>query len=273
VKKEETYMRRSGLFWGTALILIGILLLLNTLGILKVNVWGLIWPSILILLGLSALWGAFAGPRQAEVQQAVIPLEGASRAKVRVSFGAGRLAIRSHSSPSELVNGSFEGGLDFKTDRDGDTLKVKMRVPYEDMWAFPWMWWGGRRFEWSVGLSNQIPLDLRVEAGASQSQLDLTDLRVTDLKLEVGASNTEVTMPAGAGNTKADIDAGAATVKIRIPSGVAARIRFSGGAATFTADSSRFPRMGDYYQSPDYEGAPNKIEMRIDAGAGTVDVR
>ena len=52
-------MRKSNLFWAVILILVGILLLLNSLDILNVDVWGLIWPLFLILLGIWTLWGVF----------------------------------------------------------------------------------------------------------------------------------------------------------------------------------------------------------------------
>ena len=65
---------------------------------------------------------------------------------------------------------------------------------------------------------------LEFNTGAGEARLDLTDLRVTNLRLQTGASSTDVTMPANAGHTKAKIDAGAASITIRIPSGVAARI-------------------------------------------------
>jgi hypothetical protein len=264
-------MRRAGLFWGIALVVVGILLLLNTLGILRVNVWGLLWPTMLIVFGVSVLWRAFAGPRPSDVEQVAIPLEGASRARVKMEFGAGRLNVSGDAGPNEIVSGSFEGGLDYKSKLDGDTLTLKLRTRHEDWWLMPWMWAGSRR-EWTVQLNPQVPLALEVEAGASESHLDLSRVRAHDIQLEIGASSAELTLPAGAGNTRATIEAGAATMKIRVPPGVAARIQFEGGASTFQADPVRFPRTGAYYQSPDYDSAPNKVDLHIEAGAGTVKI-
>jgi hypothetical protein len=65
---------------------------------------------------------------------------------------------------------------------------------------------------------------LNLKTGASANQFDFTDLRLTDLKLETGASSTDLTLPANAGQTKVDIEAGAASVVIRIPPTAAARI-------------------------------------------------
>ena len=269
-------MRNSALFWGGILILFGTLLLLQNLGILPLNIWKLFWPLLLILLGLWTLWGVFAPRRAPESEQVAIPLEGASRARVRIRHGAGQLILKGGAGSGELVNGTFGGGLDYRAQREGDELTVKMRVPRRDDWFLaPWMWgWGGRGLlDWSFSLNSGIPVALDLKTGASDMQLDLTDVQVTDFRLETGASSTRLTLPAQAGFTRAAIDGGATSIKVLVPPGVAARIVASGGAASIGVDQSRFPRVGAAYQSPDYETAPNRVEMDIHVGAGSVDVR
>lgn len=271
-------MRKSALFWGGILILFGTLLLLQNLDILPLNIWKLFWPLLLILLGLWTLWGVFAPRRAPESEQASIPLEGASRARVRVRHGAGRLTINAGAGSGELATGTFGGGLEYRAQRDAqaDELNVKMRMPRRDDFFFaPWTWGGGGRgaLDWSFSLNRDIPLALELKTGASETQLDLTDLRVADLRLQTGASSTDLTLPAQAGHTQVAIEAGAASITIRVPPGVAARVRATGGAASIDVDQSRFPRAGAVYQSADYDTAPNRVEMDIHVGAGSVDIR
>lgn len=263
-------MRRSGLFWGSILIVFGVLLLLQNFGILRVNVWGVFWPTLLILLGLWTLWGVFGPKRAAAAEQVTIPLDGASRARLRVGHGAGRLEVSGGAGPEELVAGSFGGGLDYQTQRNGDALEVRMRTPSD---VVPWMWGPGGSRDWSVRLNSAIPLTLDFGTGASESHIDLSDLRVTDLKLETGASSTHLTLPANAGHTQAEIEAGAASVNIRVPEGVAARIRVEGGLISTDVDTSRFPQLGGLYQSADYDSASNRVDLRIEGGAGSIKVR
>lgn len=268
-------MRRSNLFWGGILLLVGALLLLNNLGILNVNIWSLIWPVFLIALGLWILWGVAVGPRSVEAEEVAIPLEGAGRARVRIRHGVGRLHINAGAGPDELATGTFGGGLDYRVRRDGDRLDVEMRVPSDGFphFVMPWMWGPGGALDWSFGLNSEIPLSLDLETGASDTRLDLADLRVTDLRLKTGASATDLTLPANAGHTRVEIGAGAASVNIRVPSGVAARIRVKGGLAGITVDQSRFPRVGDTHQSADYDTALNKVDVDIETGVGSIDVR
>lgn len=267
-------MRKSTLFWGVILVLVGILLLLNSLGFLAVNVWNLIWPLFLIALGLWMLWGVLVGPRSVEAEDVAIPLEGAGRARVRIHHGAGRLRVGAGAGPGELVTGTFSGGLDYRARRDGDVLDVEMRTPAGIFphFVMPWNWGPGGMLDWSFGLNSETPLSLDLETGASDTWLDLAGLRVTDLRLQTGASATDLTLPANAGHTRVEIGAGAASVTIRVPSGVAARIRVKAGLAEINVDTRRFPRLGDVYQSANYDTAPNKVDVDVETGVGSVDV-
>ncbi len=44
------------MWFGLGLVLIGILLLFNNLGIISGDTWDYIWPSIIVLIGLSILF-------------------------------------------------------------------------------------------------------------------------------------------------------------------------------------------------------------------------
>jgi hypothetical protein len=81
-----------------------------------------------------------------------------------------------------------------------------------------------------------------------------------------------VTLPAR-GRYRADFDLGAASLEVTVPDGLAARIRASVGMAGVSVDESRFPRNGNYYQSPDFDSAANSVDMTIDAGAASIKVR
>jgi hypothetical protein len=267
-------MRRNALFWGTILILIGALSLVDIL-LPDLNIGNLVFPLVLIALGAWVLWGVLTGPRSVETGEVTIPLEGAERARIHMHHGAGRLHVCAGAG-QDLVAGTFGGGLEHQTTREGDALDADLRVPhagFPHFGFFPWMWGPRHVPNWSVELNGEIPLRLEVKTGASEARLDLTEMQVTELRVDTGASATEITMPASAGHTKADVRSGAASVRIRVPSGVAARIRIQSDAAGVTVDRNRFPREGGAYQSPDYDTAPNRADISIEAGVGVIDVR
>jgi hypothetical protein len=267
-------MRKSAVFWAVVLILVGALLLLNNLGLLRLNVWGLVWSVALIGVGAWILWGVL-GPRRApERPEVMIPLDGAAQARLRIRHGGGRLSVGASTPPEALVAGTFCGGLDYRAAREADALVVDMRVPDQNVhWAMPWHWGASGALDWDFGLNREVGLTLELETGAGEARLDLTDLRVSRLTLKTGASHTTLTAPAHAGHTRIEIEGGATAVEVRVPEGVAARVHAQAGLAGITVDRERFPRVGDVYQSPDYDSAANRVEIVAQLGLGALDVR
>ncbi len=265
-------MNRSRLIWGVILVLIGGLMLLNAAGVRLpggMSPMELFWPVILILAGAWVLFGV-AVRGKVDTEQAFVDLQGAREASLKISHGAGELNLHGGAVANELARGSFAGGLDQKANRNGDKLEVRMR-PARDFMDFPFF--GPRaQLDWDVALNSDVPLALTLSCGASKSVLDLRDLNVTDLKLETGASDTRVILPAR-GRLSADFDLGAASLDIVVPDGVSARIRASVGAADLNVNQTRFPKAGGVYKSPDFETAVNAVDMTVDAGAASIKIR
>ena len=264
-------MNRNQLFWGTALLLWGLFLLLDAMGIKLPNgasISSIFWPLALMAFGGWVLLGVFTRGN-IEVENASVDLQGASSANLKINHGAGELKIHGGASANELARGSFTGGLNQKASRNGDLLEVRMR-PAREFLDVPF--WGPRnQINWDVALNGNIPIALSLNLGANKADLDLRDMTITDLKLETGASDTKLTLPSR-GRFHADLDFGAASLEVIVPDGLSARIRASVGAADLKVNQSRFPYANGYYQSPDYESAANAVDMTIDAGAASVKI-
>jgi hypothetical protein len=265
-------MKRAVVFWGVVLIVVGVLLLLSALGVIPAGS-GLIWPLLVIAAGGWLIWAALNRPGKIEMQEASIPLGDAARARVTIHHGAGRLIIAPGVPAGQLASGRFGGGLDFRADRAGDLLDLRMRIPdLGSRWANPWSW-GSGGLDWNMGLSTEVPLELELETGAGTIEANLGALRLDALRLKTGASSSKLVLPANAGYTRVEVEGGAASVSLRIPPGVAARIVSQGGASSTNVDLNRFTRTGNGYQSADYDTAANKVDIQSSLGAGSVEVR
>ena len=259
--------RRGNLFWGVILIVLAALLLLKQMGIIVGDIFGFFWPLLIIAFGAWLIIGFFARNKPVAGEQVSIPLEAATSAYIKLDHGAGRLKLHSGAGSAEILNGTFGNGLSFKSHLEGGRLEVKLRTSQQF-----WAWWPGESLDWDIRLNPEIPLSIKVDSGASASILDLSDLKVTDLDIDTGASSTELTLPANAGSTHVDIDTGASSLKVSIPAGVAASIRVKSGIASVNVNS-RFPRLeGGLYQSSDFSTAANRVDMTIDAGVGSIEV-
>jgi hypothetical protein len=262
-------MNRSGVFWGAILILLGVLLLLNSLGILPFNVWTVFWPLALVIFGISLLVGAFAGRGQETAENLALQLKGFEEAEVAINYGAGKLTIDSGAAPDELLNGTFRGGVEHRLGDKGEKALVELRSPS----TFFWEWWSWRDRSWTLYLNNDIPLDLRLDTGASETYVDLSKTRTHVLRLKTGASSNELILPSAAGETRVEIEGGAGSVSVRVPEGVAARIDGSVSAGDLNVDRTRFPRAGSTFQSDGYDIASHKVDIHVSFGAGEVKIR
>ena len=285
--------------WGTSFIFLGVVFLLQTTGVLPWTLWGTLWrfwPVALVLLGVGillrgrniwlvslvsvvilggclgiALWQH--GPIPAShMRSETVPLGNLESAAVRIEFTAGRLDVGSLSSGAddlaavdyEVRDGYGTLDMDF-LERDGVGELHLGTVHYD----FP----DDAGVDWRVNLTRDIPLSISVRSAASDVDLDLRRLQVTDLTLDLDAGNCEVRLPKTAGVTSVEVDVNVANVEIDVPDDVAARIQIDSGLTLIDVDRSRFPREGAYFQSPDYDSAANRIDMVIECDVGRVKVR
>jgi hypothetical protein len=252
--------------WPVVWTAIGVVLFLSTTGRLGTGPVDLVneyWPWLLVAVGIWFLIGAVVPGRRPD-ETLSVPLRGAQQATVRLKFNAGSLDTRP-ASAGVLVEGSFPGGIVHR-ELGAGSVELEQDTSY----GWPWV---NHDASWTMGLTTEVPLDLRLEGGASRSRLDLSDTRLRRLQIKTGASETTVVLPRAAGATDVRAEAGAASVTFIVPSGVAARIKTSVGLGTTQVDESRFPRMGDGYQSPDYASAENRVDLYISGGVGSLRVR
>jgi len=260
-------MKRDNIFWGSALILVGVLLYLQAQGIIT-NIFTYFWPVALILVGGWLILSVYWRPSQSPGETFSIPLGGAKSAKFRFSHGAGQIEISGGAPTGQALVGSSAVGMNQQSRMNGDRLEIKVEAgpsfvpfvsPSEGIWRFQ--------------LTQEVPLTLVVEAGASSLGIDLKDVLATRVELKTGASSTNLTMPAR-GASLLDVEAGAASINIHIPESTAARIRVKEGVTAMNVDTNRFPQTDSgMYQSSTFETAVDRAEINIEAGLGSISVK
>jgi hypothetical protein len=147
--------------------------------------------------------------------------------------------------------------------------------------------------EWDLQLGN-APVELTVEAGAYDGQMELGGLNLTRLTVRDGASSVnlssvtltglananfdDMTFDGGAGSYTLDfsgelqrdatvnVKAGVCTLTIIIPEGTAARINLDGGLTTVKTEGT-WSASNDTYET---SGEGPKLTINIDLGAATL---
>src|SRR5512139_313991 len=258
-------MYRGPILIPLILVVLGFLLLFSNLGYIQFDVWQFIetwWPLLLIIGGLDILIGSLRA-RNVKPRTLALDLGAAAQADVSINFGAGDLTV-GKAAPGKIVDGTFEGEVRYDAKPDG---RVWLKLEPLNWWG-----WNPRGYRWNVGLTDVVPLKLTLDGGAANANLDLTDLKVADLRVKTGASSTTIRLPRAAGMTTARINAGAASVKLIVPEGVAARVHSSMAIGTNDINRQRFPLSGGDYVSPDYATALNKVDIQFEGGVGSLAV-
>ncbi|MGC8873991.1 MAG: LiaI-LiaF-like domain-containing protein [Chloroflexia bacterium] len=300
---RREHRHAPSIVWPLLLIVVGTVLLLNTTGVLPWNVWSrlwAVWPAILVLVGLDLLlarspywvrvaigilfvlvlvaaivWLVWLAPPPAagQIVEKEWSQEGIDRAEVEIRMGVGRLVLgpveqRGHLAEIVAQTGGWPAP-ETSLRTSGGTAYLSIRAR-EGGWQ--WLRWN-QDAEWQVRLTRDVPLRVRVVAGVSRSDLDLSVLQVEEFSLEGGVGEVQLILPARVRDGVVRIQGGVGAVHVLVPEGVAIEARVRGGVGNLDIDTGRFPKIGDAYRSSNYDRASYRLELEIEGGIGAVTVR
>jgi hypothetical protein len=294
--------RQTGFVFPVLLIGAGVLLLLNTMDVIDWNVWGNIWrlwPLALVAVGLELLIGrrsalasaVIAGvlivgliagfwlwasqPLSGQLSGATInqTMQGAKQANVSINFGVGTFRLDALAGSDQLISGQVSHYNNENVTQDfhvtGDTAYYTLKT--ESNWGFPFFNTGSGERACNVSLSPQVPVDLNVSTGVGESTLNLEQLNLTRFNLSTGAGATTVTLPAR-GTFNATINAGVGELNVNVPQGVGLRVTGSAGLGNRTLPPG-YIETDKVFQSPGYASSDARIDLNINAGVGSINVR
>ncbi|TDB37964.1 MAG: hypothetical protein D9V44_07910 [Actinobacteria bacterium] len=198
-----------------------------------------------------------------------VTLQGATKVNAQIDMGAGRLDIAA--ADTDLMKADFgytDSGWEPEVSYDvsGATGELSVATPRDLRLNF------GKdfRYEWTIGLTRDVPLDLAVNMGAGEATLDLAGLDIRDLQVDVGAGDTTIDLSGEwANDLSGDINTGAGALKLRVPENVGVRIvGYKDGVGEYRADG--FIQDGDALVNPAYEDATVKFDLVLRRGVGEV---
>jgi hypothetical protein len=300
---DEQKRRRSVSLVGPVILIgLGVVWLLNNMGLLAWSAWEVIfrlWPILLIAAGLEiilnrfSVWGSLlalvltvailagalwllrpdTGTGQVvggeEISQA---LGEASRAEVVIEPGIGSLHLESLPESANLVEGVVRAGRGQEVTRHfavaGQTATFTLRSEGATIGPF---FWGDDQRSWELGLAPEVPLELKVDLGAGRADLDLTGLTVDDLEVSMGIGQAIVTLP-DEGRFQAKIKGAIGETVVIIPAGMAARIRVDTGLAVSDLPDG-YQQRDDVYTSPGYASADDRVDLEVDQAIGKITIR
>ncbi|MEJ2211506.1 MAG: DUF5668 domain-containing protein [Anaerolineae bacterium] len=300
---DERRPRRIDILGPVLLIAIGVILLLNTLGVLEWAVWWRLirlWPVLLIAAGLDlllgrrsawgsllaavlvlaviggAVWLSVDGSLEAqglETRQVRQALDGATQAEVLIDPGVGVLRLEALPEAADLIQGTIRLTADEEIAEEATTSGQRIRYELDSLkesWTVPLGGWNSQRI-WDLGLTPGAALDLEAHLGAGEAVLDLSGLDLSDLQVNVGVGRVEITLPAE-GQFEALVEEGVGQLVILVPRGMELHIEGDLGLVVRDVPAG-YEQGDDTITSPGYAAAANRVEITVDQGIGQLEIR
>ena len=283
---------------GVILISVGLVFLLNNLGYVAWDVWFRIlslWPVILIAIGIELIFrktrlsflsilspllfmAAILGPTYFQS----IELTGiyrsigtyrydedldASVVKVTaiVQLRAGNLKISSEAR--QLVSAELEfwkrkpitsseySGFD-------SSATIEIRDKEREWKGWSWQAWGAK--DWDIRLTNRIPVDLRIYAKATDAELDLSDLRVTNLNLETKAGNFDIKVGDMVDRMNGTIASDASRIHLLVPEDLGLRIENHSRLTSTSFSDLVIIKHDNIFETSNFEQASRRVTLSLE---------
>lgn len=221
-------------------------------------------PFLLLLGAAMLLWRA-VWPGAAAREQTVLelPLDGAARARLDLTFGAGELTLTGAAPPGALIGGTASGPARAHLRRTAEGVSVTLGQSLSLI---------RQRATWQLALNPAVTwTEVRLRLGASAANLDLSQLPVEKLILEAASTTLQATLPA-AGEVTLQISGGRA--RLCIPAGAAAIIRSAIRLGEVIIDEGHFiPAEGEtVWATAGIAPATAALSITLKGGLGTVEV-
>ena len=205
-----------------------------------------------------------SGPHGHESQ--VVDLKGAKAVRVVVHMPSGQLSIQG--GAERLLEADFYQGsawsspsVDYHVENGFGTLTIDQQSSSQFV--------GNSDNRWKLKLSNEVPLELEVDVGAGQSDLNLAKIDLTRMQLNVGAGQANVDLTGERGkDVQAQIHGGVGEAIVRLPRNVGVVATVHGGLGA--VDVHGLKEEDGEYTNAAYGKSPNTVHLTVQGGIGHI---
>jgi len=228
----------------------------------------------IVFAGLT-LWFAIMGcglltipANEVRTESQSVSVDSATSASVQIEFPAGELKVQSGSS--NLMDASFRYNVDewqpqVNYSESGAQGELIVSQPGSDQLPSR----GGLINEWKLLLTNDIPLDLSIRAGAGNNELNLGGLDLAALNIESGAGNTKVYLDGNWDHdVLASIKGGVGNLTVNLPAEMGVLVIMDTALVNVSANGLIVAENG--YVNQAYGSAPYTFTLNLEVGVGSV---
>ncbi|TQR27478.1 hypothetical protein C7Y47_23100 [Lysinibacillus sphaericus] len=222
-----------------------------------------IGASLIALTGCSSVV-----PGKTKDETILVEKDKAEKLDVELQLGIGEITVEK--GAKEWIEGTAQYNIDklapkVKYDLRGKTGKISI-----DHKGSTNVRLGKIKNIWDIKLNEDIPMDLSIEAGASDAEIDLQGLQLEKLDINTGVGDLKVNL---GGDWKksfeTNIETGVGNTTVTLPSKVGVKLTTEKGIGTSSIDGLISKGEGVYVNEA-YDKSDVKIEVNSEIGLGDV---
>lgn len=207
-------------------------------------------------------------PGKTKDETILVEKDKAEKLDVELQLGIGEITVKK--GAKDWVEGNAQYNIDkfapkVKYDLRGQTGKVTIEHKGSTNVRL-----GKIKNIWDIELNDDIPMDLSIETGASDAELDLQGLQLEKLNIETGVGDLDVNL---GGDWKksfeADIETGVGDTTVILPSKVGVKLTTEAGIGSSNIEGFISKGKGVYVNEA-YDKADVKIEVNSEIGVGDI---
>jgi len=230
--------------------------------------------KMLLRLSLLALVvaGIVACERAAEpgIKTQKIELGDADSVEAEINMGAGELNLEG--GGAALIEGTFRYNVErwapevnYQVSNRKGRLFIHQRKRHG-------LHFGRSKNTWDIRLNNHIPMDMKINLGEGRSNLNLRGFSLKHLDIDMGVGELDLDLSGERREVLAvKIDGGVGHGTIYLPENTGVRASIEGGIGSVHA--SGFHKDGHVYTNDAFGKTEVSIDLRIEAGIGSIELR
>lgn len=200
-----------------------------------------------------------------DIYDVTVEKDEAEELDVKLEMSAGKMYVSSGADDwmegeIEYSGSKFKPNLEYEISGDKGIIEIDQKNKGVNL--------GEQKNEWDISLSEEVPLELEVKAGASDTNLDLRGLKLKELTVEAGVGDIEVDLSGDWEESfQVTLETGVGETTVILPKDVGVKVITKKGIGS--TDIEGFISKGDHtYVNEAYEKAEVVITVNAELGVG-----
>lgn len=224
--------------------------------------------AVLVLSGCNVQVSQHEGKGPLTVEERSVEKSNVEMVSVEFNMNAGKMRIRG--GATKLMEGRFEYDRpSWKPEVRYDSTGFRGRLLVKQGSSSAVI--GDTKNEWDVKLAPDVPMDIAVNCGAGEGELDLRGMSLRSVQVKMGAGRAEVDLRSDYPHSfDVKIEGGVGEATIRVPKTASVEAQARGGLGEIHVTGLRSD--GDRWVSESPSKSRNTIRIDVKGGIGAINI-